>query len=123
MPFTWPVSKLQDNKSTKSKQDVQAVAVFLEHLLWDADVRHPRGFAVTSSPGDAFAQNGPELIIKLDPITKSTACLPVDICSVLQEPARTPLVCHHNPRLFFPQVLVTLAQSFSTFPLVRAKAA
>lgn len=27
-----------------------AVAVFLEHLLWDADARHPRGFAVTSKP-------------------------------------------------------------------------
>lgn len=117
MPFTWPVSKLQDNKSTKSKQDVQAVAVFLEHLLWDADVRHPRGFAVTSSPGDAFAQNGPELIIKLDPITKSTACLPVDICSVLQEPARTPLVCHHNPRLFFSSSFSYISSELLHIPL------
>lgn len=69
----------------------RAVAVFLEHLLWDADARHPRGFAVISSPGDAYAQNAPEIIIKLDPITESSACLPDDIYSVLQESARMPL--------------------------------
>lgn len=79
----------------------RAVAVFLEHLLWDADARHPRGFAVTSSPGDAYAENGPEPIIKLDPITKSTAWLPVHICSVLQEPARKPLYAITTQGYFF----------------------
>lgn len=68
-----------------------AVIVFLEHLLWDADARHPRGFALTSSLGDAHAQNSPELIIKLNPITLSAAWLPGSISSVLQEPARKAL--------------------------------
>ena len=64
------------------------VAVFLEHLFWDPDARHPRGFAVTSSPGDAHAQNSPELIIKLNPITQSAASLLGGISSVLWKPTR-----------------------------------
>lgn len=69
----------------------RAVAVFLEHLLWDADPRQPRGFTVTSSPGDAEAQNSPELILKLNPIAQSAAWLPGAICSMLQEPTRKAL--------------------------------
>lgn len=69
----------------------RAVAVFLEHLLWDADARHPRDFAVTSSPGDAHTQNSPELIIKLNPITQPVAWLPGSISSMLREPARKAL--------------------------------
>lgn len=87
----------------------RAIAVFLEHLLWDAYARHPRGFAITSSPGDAYTQNGPELIIKLDPITKSTACLPVNICSA-----------HWNMqehRCMLSQSKITFSSSFSSVSL------
>lgn len=79
----------------------KAVTVFLEHLLWDAEARHPRGFALTSSPGDVHAQNGPELIIKLNPITLSAAWLPGGISSVLWELTRKALYAITTQKIFF----------------------
>lgn len=65
--------------------------MLLEQLLWDADTRYTRAFAVTSSPGDAHTQNGPELIVKLNPTTQSAALLPQSISNMLWELTRKPL--------------------------------
>lgn len=122
MPFTWPVYKLQDNKSTKSKQDVQGSCCVSQTPPPGCRHKTPKGVCSNFSPGDAYAQNGPELIIKLDPIPNRLLVF----CRHLQGVAGTSknaFVHHHNPKLFFSQVLVIIAHSFSTFPLVTAKSA
>lgn len=50
MPFTWPVYKLQDNKSTKSKQDVQGSRCVSRTPPLGCRCKTPMGFCSNFQP-------------------------------------------------------------------------
>lgn len=123
MPFTWPVYKLQDNKSTKSKQDVQGSCCVSWTPPLGCRCETPKGVCSNFQSRWCICWKWSRTNYKTRSHNK-IYCLAS--CPHLQRAAGTckkTFVRRHNPRLLFSQVLVMLAQSLSAFPSVTAKAA
>lgn len=109
MPFIWPVYKLQDNKSTKSKQDVQGSCCVSWTPPLGCICKIPKRVCNNFQSRWCIHSKWSRTNYKTRSHNK-IYCL--SSCQHLQcatGTCKNTTACCHSPRLFFPQVLVILA--------------